>query len=46
MEFLTQELLREANTVAGKSRDTATASAVLAMKNEIEKVREQVLNIE
>ena len=46
MEFLTQELLREVNTIASKSRDTAIASTVLTMKNEIEKAREQVLNIE
>lgn len=46
MEFLTQELLREVNTIASKSRDTAIAAHVLTMKNEIEKVREQVLNVE
>jgi len=46
MEFLAQELLREANTMASKSRDTAVSSAVLGMKNEIEKIREQILNVE
>ena len=46
MEFLSQELLREANTMASKSRDTAVSSAVLGMKNEIEKIREQILNVE
>ena len=46
MEFLTQEILREANTIASKARDTAVASSVLSMKNEIEKIREQVLNVE
>jgi uncharacterized protein (TIGR00255 family) len=46
MEFLTQELLRESNTIASKSRDTAIGSAVLTMKNEIEKIREQILNVE
>ncbi|MFW6303538.1 MAG: YicC/YloC family endoribonuclease [Candidatus Sumerlaeota bacterium] len=46
MEFLTQELLRETNTIASKGRDTSINSLVLEMKNEIEKIREQVMNIE
>ena len=46
MEFLTQELLRETNTIASKARHTGVVSNVLAMKNEIEKIREQVLNVE
>jgi len=46
MEFLCQELLREANTTASKARDTVIISAVLEMKNEIEKIREQIMNIE
>jgi uncharacterized protein (TIGR00255 family) len=46
MEFLTQELLRETNTTASKARDTDILSSVLEMKNEIEKIREQVMNIE
>jgi uncharacterized protein (TIGR00255 family) len=46
MEFLCQELLREANTIASKARDTAIISSVLEMKNEIEKIREQIMNIE
>lgn len=46
LEFLTQELLRETNTIASKSRDSAIAGAVLTMKGEIEKIREQVLNLE
>lgn len=46
MEFLTQELLRETNTIASKARNTELTAHVLAMKNEIEKVREQVLNVE
>lgn len=46
MEFLTQELLRETNTIASKGRDTSINVLVLEMKNEIEKIREQVMNIE
>lgn len=46
MEFLVQELLRETNTVASKSRDTSITATVLQMKSEIEKIREQVMNVE
>lgn len=46
MEFLAQEMLRETNTTASKSRDAAILSTVIEMKNEIEKIREQVLNAE
>lgn len=46
MEFLAQEMLRETNTTASKSRDAAILSTVIEMKNEIEKIREQVLNVE
>lgn len=46
MDFLSQELLRETNTIASKSRDCAIASTVISMKNEIEKIREQAMNIE
>ena len=46
LEFLTQELLRETNTIASKARDTDILSRVLEMKNEIEKIREQIMNVE
>ncbi|NQU43427.1 YicC family protein [bacterium] len=46
MEFLAQELLRETNTIGSKARDTSIATLVLTMKNEIEKIREQILNVE
>ncbi len=46
LDFLVQEFNREANTVCSKSNDLAVTSAGLALKNEIEKVREQVQNIE
>lgn len=45
-DFLCQEILRETNTVASKSRDSELAASVIAMKNEIEKIREQILNVE
>ncbi|MFM9718903.1 DUF1732 domain-containing protein, partial [Streptomyces galilaeus] len=41
LEFLAQELLREANTMAAKSHDTSLAGSILALKLEVEKVREQ-----
>jgi uncharacterized protein (TIGR00255 family) len=46
MDFLTQELLREANTIGNKARGLEIATRVVRMKGEIEKIREQVQNIE
>jgi uncharacterized protein (TIGR00255 family) len=46
LDFLTQELNREANTVLSKSTDLAIKEAALSIKAEIEKLREQVQNIE
>ena len=46
LDFLTQELNRETNTIASKSNDLAVTQAALQMKNIIEKIREQVQNIE
>ncbi|MBO6158633.1 MAG: YicC family protein [Firmicutes bacterium] len=46
LDFLTQELNRETNTIASKSSDLQITQAALAMKNVIEKIREQVQNIE
>jgi uncharacterized protein (TIGR00255 family) len=46
LEFLAQELLREANTMSAKSHDTELGGSVLAIKLEVEKVREQVANVE
>lgn len=45
-DFLTQELLREANTMASKSQEAPLSSAVLDLKVEIERIREQVQNVE
>ncbi|HEY8484837.1 MAG TPA: YicC/YloC family endoribonuclease [Longimicrobiales bacterium] len=44
--FLTQELHREANTIGSKANDAAIEHQVVAIKNEIERIREQVENIE
>lgn len=46
MDFLIQELNREANTIGSKCVDTAIARIVVELKAEIEKIREQTQNIE
>lgn len=46
LDFLTQELLREVNTVGSKASELATTQAVLAAKVEVERIREQVQNLE
>ena len=46
LDFLVQEFNREANTVCSKSNDLSVTNSGLALKNEIEKIREQVQNIE
>lgn len=46
IEFLLQEMLREANTIGSKTGDLKTIDAVLAIKAELEKLREQVQNVE
>lgn len=46
LDFLTQELNRETNTIASKSNDLEITREALAMKNEIEKIREQIQNLE
>jgi uncharacterized protein (TIGR00255 family) len=46
MDFLSQELNREANTMGSKANDAELARVVVEMKAELEKVREQVQNIE
>ncbi len=45
-DFLMQEFNREANTVCSKSNDIEITRLALSLKNEIEKVREQVQNLE
>lgn len=46
LEFLIQELNREINTLGAKVSDLSVIQVVLKMKNEMEKIREQVQNIE
>jgi uncharacterized protein (TIGR00255 family) len=46
LDFLSQELNREANTVLSKSTDLAIKEAALSIKAEVEKLREQVQNVE
>jgi uncharacterized protein (TIGR00255 family) len=46
MDFLVQELNREANTMGSKSNDAALTRLVVGLKSELENIREQVQNIE
>ncbi len=46
LDFLIQEFNRETNTICSKSNDLEVTRLALALKNEIEKIREQVQNVE
>lgn len=46
LDFLVQEMNREANTMGSKANDIAITNRVLILKSEIEKIREQIQNIE
>ena len=46
LEFLLQEIFREVNTIGSKANDIEITKAVVELKMEIEKMREQALNIE
>lgn len=46
LDFLVQEFLREANTIASKINHAETAHLIVGMKNDLEKIREQVQNLE
>jgi len=46
LNFLLQEILREANTIGSKAGDAAIAHVVVDIKEEVEKLKEQVQNIE
>jgi uncharacterized protein (TIGR00255 family) len=46
LEFITQEMLREANTIASKSNDAAVARHVVEIKGHIDRLKEQVQNVE
>jgi uncharacterized protein (TIGR00255 family) len=45
LEFLTQELLREANTIASKSNDVQIARGVIEIKASIDRLKEQTANV-
>ncbi len=46
LDFIAQELHREANTIASKSSDFKISKGVIQVKSDIEKIREQVKNVE
>ena len=46
LDFLIQEMNREANTIGSKGNDLEQARVVVDIKAELEKIREQVHNIE
>ena len=46
LDFLLQEMNRETNTIGSKSNDSRIAKLVIEMKSELEKIREQIQNIE
>lgn len=46
LDFLVQEINREANTIGSKAQDVDIAKSVIAIKAEVEKIREQIQNIE
>ncbi|MBQ2384840.1 MAG: DUF1732 domain-containing protein, partial [Clostridia bacterium] len=46
LDFLVQELNRETNTIGSKCQNSSIAKMVVEIKCEIEKIREQIQNIE
>lgn len=46
LDFLSQEIQREVNTIASKSQNLAITRAVIVMKTEVARIREQVMNVE
>ena len=46
LDFLVQEMNREANTIASKANDIAVTRGAIELKSEIEKIREQIQNLE
>ncbi len=46
MDFLAQEMNREANTILSKANDLTVSDIAINLKTDIEKVREQIQNIE
>jgi len=46
LEFIAQEMHREANTMASKASDPVTTELIIDLRGEVDKIREQVLNLE
>ncbi len=46
LSFVVQEMLRETNTIGSKANDALIAQASVGLKEEIERIREQVENVE
>src|SRR5215212_9674164 len=46
LDFLSQEMIREINTMGSKSRSAAIRTVVVELKTEVERIREQVQNVE
>jgi uncharacterized protein (TIGR00255 family) len=46
LDFIAQEMNREANTILSKANDLELSNTAIDLKTEIEKVREQIQNIE
>jgi len=46
LEFISQEMLREANTMSSKLHDTSLAQVVVDIKTEVTRIREQISNVE
>ena len=46
LDFIAQEMLREANTIASKANDAEIAQAAVDMKTDIDRIKEQVQNVE
>ena len=46
LEFVTQEMFREANTMASKIGEPSLLQSVFELKNEVDRIREQVFNVE
>ena len=46
LDFVTQEMFREINTIASKANDSSIVRRVVNFKAELERIREQVQNVE
>ena len=46
LDFIVQEMNREVNTIGSKANNLDITNSVIELKNEIEKIREQIQNIE